>query len=124
MKKSISFLLCVCMLLATFNITVFATDETSYYARIMFDDVFLYKEPTENNNNENIYFVLPQTYFVELLDKCENFYKARYLDKIGYVKNDFMLDVEKIIEKYNAQANKFAIIKQYDILSENEIGLK
>ena len=35
MKKSLSFLLCVCILFATFNITVFAADEISTFGITM-----------------------------------------------------------------------------------------
>lgn len=70
------------------NINVFAANSQSYYARIMFDYVLLYKSPVEDNSIENTYFQLPKTYFVELVDEQGEFYKARYLSTYGYVKKD------------------------------------
>lgn len=70
------------------NISVYAYNDQTYYARILYDQVYLYKSPLDNNSIDNIYFELPKTYFVELINKQGNFYEARYLDFIGYVKKD------------------------------------
>ena len=48
----------------------------------------VYKTPNEDDSIANIYFELPKTYFVELLSKSGNFYEAKYIDFIGYVKKD------------------------------------
>ena len=65
-----------------------ATTET-YFARIMFDQVFLYKTPNNIEDSSNIYFELPKSYFVELTDSAnDNFYKVNYLNLTGYVKKD------------------------------------
>lgn len=74
-------------------VCVYATNTETYYARILFEQVYLYKTPTDNNNSSNIYFELPKTYFVELLGKNGNFYEARYMDFIGYVKKDSVQSV-------------------------------
>ncbi len=61
----------------------------TYYARIMYDDVYLYKSPIEVNEYANIYFSLPRTYFVELIESSNStFYKVNYLSFTGYVKKD------------------------------------
>lgn len=70
------------------NPMIYALDNQTYYARILFDQVYLYKTPTNNNDISNIYFELPKTYFVELLSKQGDFYEARYLNLKGYVKKD------------------------------------
>lgn len=67
---------------------VFASENQTYYAKILFEQVYLYKSPINKNDTENIYFELPKSYFVELLSKHEDFYEARYLNIIGYVKKD------------------------------------
>ena len=65
-----------------------AVENPTYYARILFDQVYLYKTAKEDNSIGNIYFELPKTYFVELLDKSGDFYEARYINFTGYVKKD------------------------------------
>jgi len=69
--------------------SAYASNTQSYYARIMQDDVLLYKNALEINDYSNIYFTLPRTYFVELVDDCSNgFYKVNYLNFTGYVKKE------------------------------------
>ena len=70
------------------NTPIYATKQETYYARVLFEQVYLYKTPTEDNSLANIYFELPKTYFVELIGKEGDFYKAKYLDLYGYVKKD------------------------------------
>ena len=67
---------------------VYASSSTTYYARILFEQVYFYKTPSDINEISNIYFELPKTYFVELLSKHGDFYEARYLNFKGYVKKD------------------------------------
>lgn len=69
--------------------SVSANQETSFFARIMHEDVFLYKSPSETGVSSNIYFELPKTYFVQLLDNAnDEFYKVKYISFLGYVKKD------------------------------------
>ena len=67
---------------------VYATNNQTYYARVLFEQVYLYKSNNNDSSIENIYFELPKTYFVELIDISGNFYKARYLNFTGFVKKD------------------------------------
>lgn len=79
------------ILLILFNTSfpvVSAYENQTYYARVLFEQVYLYKSPIDNNDYSNIYFELPKTYFVELLSKQGNFYQARYMNFTGYVKKD------------------------------------
>ena len=63
--------------------------DSSCYARIMFDDVMLYKTPYDNLDNSNIYFTLPKTYFVILKDSVNSdFFLAEYMSISGYVKKE------------------------------------
>jgi hypothetical protein len=57
------------------------------YAQILQAGCYLYKTPSDNTNYTNVHFILEQTYFVQLLSEYdETFYKAKYIDVIGYVK--------------------------------------
>ncbi len=68
-----------------------ATIKPTYFARVMYDDVYLYRSPTDNDDMANLYFKLPVTYFVELYDSYDqNFYCARYMGFEGYVKKDMV----------------------------------
>ena len=70
------------------NIQVYAVENQTYFARVLFEQVYLYKSPVEVHSYSNIFFELPKTYFVELVDVENNFYKAKYLNFTGYVKKD------------------------------------
>lgn len=81
----------------TQTLDIYASVNQTYYARVMFDQVYFYKTPYEINDSSNIYFVLPKSYFVELTDLVENdFYKANYLNFSGYVKKDSVQAIEGI----------------------------
>jgi len=57
------------------------------YAQILHAGCYLYKTPVDNTSYSNTYFMLENSYFVELLsDYNDDFYKAKYLDVVGYVK--------------------------------------
>ena len=75
-------------------ISVSATEEPIYFARVLFDQVYLYKNPINDESVSNIYFELPKTYFVELVDSCGDFYEANYLNLKGYVKKDCVQAIE------------------------------
>lgn len=73
----------------TTTLNVYANLNKTYFARIMFDQVYLYKTPNEINDSSNIFFELPRTYFVELTDLVnDDFYKVNYINFSGYVKKD------------------------------------
>lgn len=63
------------------------TASSAQYARVKSSNIKLYKTPTAVEDYSNIYFTIPESYFVELLDyENDEFYSARYLDTYGYVK--------------------------------------
>lgn len=69
--------------------TVSAATNDTYFARIMTDGVLLYRSPLNIDDYSNMYFELPKTYFVELLDSSNSvFYKVNYLNFTGYVKKE------------------------------------
>lgn len=58
-----------------------ASANTQFFAQIQRDGVYLNLSPTASP-----IFEIPRTYYVELLEnKVDGYYKARYLDIIGYV---------------------------------------
>lgn len=73
----------------TTTLNVYAGSNQTYFARVMFDQVYLYKTPNDIDDSSNILFELPKTYFVELLENANNkFYKVNYSTFTGYVKKD------------------------------------
>lgn len=66
----------------------------SGYAQVHFNNVYLYKYPSEEDTFENKYFLLEPSYFVKLLEKTNDyFYKVEYNGIIGYV---LISEVEEI----------------------------
>ena len=60
----------------------------TWYARILDENVCLYKSPVDDISN-NTYFILEPTYFVRLIENANsNFYKVQYRDITGYVKKN------------------------------------
>ena len=77
--------------LAILNLEAKTTSQASkvqWFARIFDENIYLYKTPINTIEN-NVYFVLQTSYFVELIEEANNaFYKAKYLDVEGYVKRN------------------------------------
>lgn len=70
--------------------TTFAIDETNY-ARITGENTFLYTN--NENETENIFFKLPTSYFVELVEENEDFCYVKFQNFFGYVKTDNLTKV-------------------------------
>lgn len=89
MKKICSFLLIFAVIIhCSFSVDKQAfASESVVYAKVNFDCV-LYKSQSLDSSIDNIYFVIPETYFVTILDSNENVYKVQYDKYIGYVKKD------------------------------------
>lgn len=69
------------------QIKVFATNIC--YARVLTDNVYLYKSALSIEDASNVYFEIPKTYFVALLSNAnQDFYQAKYLDFSGFVKKE------------------------------------
>lgn len=78
----------------SFTISYASTYDT-YFARVMYEDVYLYKTPVDITTYDNVIFVIPKTYFVELTEDANNdFFKANYLNFTGYVKKDQVQTIE------------------------------
>ena len=74
------FLICSCFLCTP----SFTYADNIFYAKIKSDNVYFYSNPIKSEENE--LFLLPNTYFVMLINnENDNFYYAKYKDLYGYV---------------------------------------
>lgn len=81
------FLVVISLLSSIFHPIKYVNAQTSAYAQILHAGCYLFKTPVDNTSYTNVYFMLENSYFVELLsDYNDDFYKAKYLDVVGYVK--------------------------------------
>lgn len=75
------------LICSVFQPIKYVSADTGVYAQILHAGCYLFKNPIDNTNYSNVYFMIENSYFVELLSDYNNeFYKAKYLDTIGYVK--------------------------------------
>lgn len=79
--------------ISVFNGSFYGTQNTHAqnsalgYGLIVEPKSILYRNPTSSDLADNVYFYLPETYFVEVLERVDEvFYKVRYVDVVGYVK--------------------------------------
>ena len=84
----------------------YAQNNDIYYAKIISSNIKLYKSTNGIEDVDNIYFVIPQSYFVQI-QNCENdnYYKATYIDTVGYVKKDEVQCVKGIPQNPFATAS-------------------
>ena len=64
----------------------YAENNTPLFAKIETDCPLFKTENTLNTAPENIYFLIPKTYFVCIISQQQNATKVRYLNFIGYCK--------------------------------------
>jgi len=89
-------ILILCLILNNSITPVFALETPTYYAKILYEQVYFFKSPIDDNSCANVYFELPCTYFVELIENAnETFYKAKYLNLYGYVKKESVQTVKE-----------------------------
>lgn len=82
-----TFLIIINVFLSFFQPIKCVNAESVAYAQILHAGCYLFKTPSDNTNFNNVYFMIENSYFVQLLsDYNEDFYKAKYLDVVGYVK--------------------------------------
>lgn len=79
--------------------------EEPYFAKAISKTVKLYRSTSGSEDFTNVYFTIPQSYYVEI-DKCDNnlFFSARYIDVYGYVKKTDVQCVSGIPETPFANA--------------------
>lgn len=81
----LTFVFIFCNSLQSFS--VFANNTNQQFARVLKSGVKLYRNPIETEEYSNVYFLIPKTYFVELLESSNDlFYKAKYMNVDGYVR--------------------------------------
>ena len=92
-----TFLIIINCFLSLFQPIKYVNAETMHFAQILHAGCYLYKTPVDNSSYTNVYFMLENSYFVELLsDYNDEFYKAQYMDVIGYVKKSQVQCVQGI----------------------------
>ena len=64
--------------------TAHAFSESSCYAKITTDCNFYKSSNIEDNSLTNIYFLIPNSYFICVIEQNTSFIKARYLNFVGY----------------------------------------
>ena len=80
-------LILINILISFFHTIPEVNAESVAYAQVLQAGCYLYKTPSDNTNYSNVHFILEQSYFVQLLSEYNNeFFKAKYIDTIGYVK--------------------------------------
>lgn len=103
MKKICIFLLIMFILFsdAKSNISAYAQSKNVEYAKCLSNCVF-YKSEQMSDNLNDIYFILPESYFVVLLNKInDNIYQVQYDKFIGYVKsNSIIVSTFKPVNKF------------------------
>lgn len=93
------------------------------YARVMYDEVYLYKQAGDATS-ENIYFSLPKTYFVKLIDRYDdNFYLAEYKEFTGLVKRSEVKAVSQTPNKPYLEDTSFRVYSEQsqDLRTEPKI---
>lgn len=89
MKKLCNFLL-ILLIVVNLNFhhkTILASASGySGYAKVL-DNCVLYKNENLNDEVNNIFFVVPESYFVFILEKCSaDVFKVQYINYVGFVK--------------------------------------
>lgn len=69
--------------------SIVASSNNATYARVKANNTHLYKTAHVNETIENKWCLLPETFFVKILDNFNDiFYKVQYKDIVGYVKKE------------------------------------
>lgn len=85
------------------------------FARITNNNIYFYSAPADDSK----LFTLPNTYFVELLEKAGSaYYKARYIDLYGYVKVD---DVTPVV---GVPSNPFAEKQSLRVIAPSYLEMR
>lgn len=102
MKKNITVIVILIALLSAITfvnynaISMPAHASGEVYARVKYNNTYLYKSAAINENTENKWCLLPETFFVKVLNNInDQFYKAEFLSIVGYVKK---MDVNLVNE--------------------------
>ena len=92
---------------------------TTYYARVKYSNCPLLKSPSVDTSFSNTHFLLPQTYFVEILAKVsDEFFEAQYLGTRGYIKKS---DVDFVA---GTPQTPFANKISFRVFAQNGLNLR
>ena len=89
MKKFIIFLICQCLILnINFNLeTSKSYSQSTTYAKAL-SGCLLYKDESLESTLDNVYFVVPETYFVSVIEVVSNnCLKVQYRNFVGFVES-------------------------------------
>lgn len=104
------------VLLPTNNLAIAKAAQNSiYFARVLTNDCYLYKTPYNLDGYDNLYFIIPQTYFVQLTGEDGDYFSATYLNFNGYVKKSC---VRSIIGSPRTPYNNSATVRVYSTQSQ------
>lgn len=74
--------------------TIYAMDNGAEYYRITTEDALFYRTDSGDKSIENVYCVLPKSYFVKLNSETDNDYiSVSYLGLSGYVNKQYVIPV-------------------------------
>ena len=73
--------------------SAFAENEKPVYAKVETDCPLYKTENTQNTSLSNIYFLIPKSYFVCILNKTQTTCKVRYLNYVGYCDSSLIKEV-------------------------------
>lgn len=125
MKKIFCITFCFLFVIISLLIINFSQTKTtdassiSGYAQIIYNNVYLYKFPSESSEYSSKYCLLEPTYFVKILAKVNDyFYKVEYLNLTGYVK----IEQVEIVE--NTPVNPYLKDIVFDITNKNNAILR
>jgi len=100
-----------------------ATDSTVQYGKISSPNSMLLKSPTKIEDISNSYFILEESYFVQVLNEVsDDYYYVNYLNILGYVKKSDITLVNEEPKNPFLDNITFDIIKPTYIYSEPKIN--
>ena len=125
MKKIVCIILCFVFIVGSLLLTAFYQTKTtsassiSGYGQIIYNNVYLFRYPSDSEDFSNKHCLIEPTYFVKVLEKQnELFYKVEYLGLTGYVKIE---EVELISE---TPINPYPENITFDIVSNTNAILR
>lgn len=87
--------------------------EQKQFARVLNENAYLYKNPVYQQTEENVFFLLEKTYFVQLYEITNDyFYKASYMGIDGYVLKSDVRCVAETPQTPYANSSSFRVYAQ------------
>ena len=81
----IVYVLCCSYILFSLNGTDSVYTNNDIYGKVIVNNCYLKKTPTQINDTSNLYFLLEESYFVKVIAEENDFYYVQYLDLTGYI---------------------------------------